>query len=133
MADLDERQDGTRGDGLGPEHVGMDDVRTDLGQVGRQGTDADRVIGLVDDEDRDPGALELANGTPRRQGHDRDVVALRVHPGEQRVEVLLGAAVRTGREDLDDADPAAFEGRPLDGLEAGIVGQRGGHVSRSFA
>ena len=36
---------------LGPVHVGVDDVRPDLGEVGGQGADGDRVVGLVDDED----------------------------------------------------------------------------------
>ena len=65
MADLGEREDGPGRDGLGPEHVGVDDVRANLGEMSGEGSDADRVIRLVDDEDRDPGALELADGTPR--------------------------------------------------------------------
>ena len=36
-------------------------------------------------------------------------------PGHEREEVLLGAAVGAGREDLDDADAAAAgDGRPID-------------------
>ena len=108
-------------DRLGAVHVGVDDVGADLGQVRRQRADGDRVVGLVDDQDVDAGALELADGTPRRERDDRDVVARRVDAGDQRVEVLLGAAVGAGREDLDDADrpPPASVGR-VDGLEAGI-------------
>ena len=65
-------------DGLGAVHVGVDDVRPDLGQVRRQRADGDRVVGLVDDEDRDAGALELADGAARRERDDRHVVARRV-------------------------------------------------------
>ena len=126
MADLLEGQDGPRGDGLGAVHVGVDDVRPDLAQVRGQRADGDRVVHLVDDEDGDAGPLELADGTPRRQRHDRDVVAIVVHPGHQRVEMLLGATVRAGREDLDDADAVATrQRRSGDRLEAGIVGGGG--------
>ena len=52
-------------DRLGAVHVGVDDVGPDLGQVRGQGADGDRVVRLVDDEDGDAGALELAHGTPR--------------------------------------------------------------------
>ena len=68
-------------DGLGAVHVVVDDVGADLGEVGGQRADRDRVVGLVDDEDRDPGALELADGAPRRQRDDRDVVARRGRSG----------------------------------------------------
>ena len=49
MADLAEGDDRPGGDGLGPEHVGVDDVGADLGQVRGQGADGDGVVRLVDD------------------------------------------------------------------------------------
>ena len=130
LAGLAEGDDRARRDGLGAVHVGVDDVGPDLGQVGRQGPDRDRVVGLLDDEDRDAGPLELADGAARRERDDRDVVARRVDPGHERVEVLLGAAVRAGREDLDDADPPrAGERRARRRASRhGIPGQRGAHA-----
>ena len=133
LAGLAEGDDRPGRDGLGAVHVGVDDVGPDLGEVGGQGPDRDRVVRLIDDEDRDAGALELAHGTPRRQRDDRDVVAGRVDPGDQREQVLLGAAVRAGREDLDDADATAAGdafGRSS-GVEAAIPRHRCAHVSRS--
>ena len=105
LAGLAEGDDRAGRDGLGAVHVGVDDVRPDLGQVGGQGPDRDGVVRVVDDEDRDAGALELAHRAAGRQRHDRHVVAGGIHPGHEREEVLLGAAVGAGREDLDDADP----------------------------
>ena len=43
-----------------------------------------------------------------------------VHPGHEGVQVLLGAAVRAGREDLDDPDAVGQRRGPHDRLEAGI-------------
>ena len=79
-----------------------------------------------------PARWSLRTALPGRQRHDRDVVALVVDPGHERLEVLLGAAIGAGREDLDDADPAAGEHRSLDRLEAGVRWRRGGHLSWSF-
>ena len=67
LAGLAERDDRPCRDRLGAVHVGVDDVGADLGQVGRQGADRDRVVRVVDDEDRDAGALELADRAARRQ------------------------------------------------------------------
>ena len=117
-------------DDLGPVHVGVDHVGAHLGQMGRQRADGDRIVRLVDDEDRDAGLLQLAHGTPRRQRHDRHVVARGVEPRDQRVEVLLGAAVGAGREHLDDPDPpAGGQRRTHDGLEARIEGRRRAHAA----
>ena len=72
------------------------------------------------------GPLELAHGAAGRQGHDRHVVAGGVDPADERVQVLLGAAVRAGRQDLDDADPALRSGpdaRLLPGRDPRVVGQ----------
>ena len=132
VADLGEGQDRSGRDGLGAVHVGVDDVGPDLGQVRGERADGDRVVGIVDDEDRDRRALELAHGAAGRHGDDRHVVAARVDPGDERLEVLLGAPVRAGRDDLDDADPVAGQDRPLDGLETGVRGARGGHLTWSY-
>ena len=107
LARLAEGDDRACRDRLGAIHVGVDDVRADLGQVRGQGADRDRVVGVVDDQDGDAGPLQLAHGAARRQRDDRHVVARGIHPGDERVEVLLGAAVGAGREDLDDPDAAA--------------------------
>ena len=48
MTDLREGEDGPRGDGLGPEHVRVDDIGPHLAEVGGQGTDRDRVVDLID-------------------------------------------------------------------------------------
>ena len=81
------------------------------------------VVGLVDDLDRDAQAGQLADAAAVREGHDADVVALAVHPPEEAVQVLLGAAVGAGRQDLEHADPRrARLLEPADRLAAGIVG-----------
>jgi hypothetical protein len=121
MADLAQGDDRAGRDGLRPVHVGVDDVRPDLGQVGRQGPDRDGVIRFIDDQDGEAGPLELAHGAARREGDDRHVVAAGVHPRDQSEEMFLGAAVGAGREDLDDPDAAAAaQHRAADGVEAGI-------------
>ena len=128
LADLGEGHRCAGADGLGPEHVVVDDLRALLGEVRGQRADGDRVVRLVDDEHREARLLELADGTPRGERHDRDVVAAVIHAGHERVQVLLRAAVGAGREDLDDADAsAADERRALDDLEAGIRRGRGAH------
>ncbi len=129
VADLGEGQDRPRGDGLRAVHVGVDDVRADLGQMGRQRADRDRVVGIVDDEHGDVGPLELADGPAARQGHDRDVIAARVDSGHERLEMLLGPTVGAGREHLDHPDPAGRQHRSVDRLETGIPWLRGGHVT----
>ena len=134
LASLAQRDHRARGDRLGAVHVGVDDVGADLREVSRQRADGDRVIRVLDDQHGDPRPLELADGAARRQRDDRHVVARRVEPGDQREEVLLGAAVGAGREDLDDADAApAGDVRPLERGQARIPGHRCAHVSRSFA
>ena len=105
LAGFAEGDDRASRDGLRAVHVRVHDVRPDLSEVGRQGTDRDRVVRILDDQDRDAGSLELPDGAAGRERHDRDVVARRVDPGHEREQVLLGAAVRAGREDLDDPDP----------------------------
>ncbi len=67
-----------------------------------------------------PARCSLRTALPGRQRHDRDVVAVRVHPGDEPVQVLLGAAVRAGREDLDDADPTCRPSAP-----SGTVSRQG--------
>ena len=52
LAGLAEGDDRPGRDRLGAVHVGVDDVGPDLGQVGGQGPDRDRVVRLLDDEDR---------------------------------------------------------------------------------
>ena len=132
LAGLAEGDDRAGPDDLGPVHVGVDDVGADLGEVRRERADRDRVVRLVDDEDRDAGPLELADGAAGRQRDDRDVVAGRVEPGDQRVEVLLGAAVRAGREHLDDADRGRRRAAGgSTGVEAGIERQRARSSGRS--
>ena len=100
----------------------------DVGEVRGEGADGDRVVGLVDDEDRDAGPLELAHGAARRQRDDRDVVPLAVEPGHEVVEVLLGAAARAGGEHLDDADALARRAAPgaRTGSRQGSQAERGG-------
>ena len=46
-------------------------------EVRGERADRDRVVGLVDHEDIEPGALQLAHGAAGRERHDRDVVARR--------------------------------------------------------
>ena len=131
---LAQRHDRPGGHGLGPVHVGVDDVGADLGEVRGKGRDRDRVVGLVDDQDRDTGAQELAHGTPRRQRDDRDVVASRVDPGDQGVEVLLGAAVGAGGEDLDDADATAWNASAAEAASRQrIPGHRCAHLRTPVA
>ena len=93
----------------------------------------DRVVGLVDHGDVDPGALELAYARARRERHDRDVVARAVHPGHEVVDVLLRAAVRPGRHDLDDADAltAAGAARRRTGARQGSQARRSSSPFRS--
>ena len=126
-ADLAQGDRRARPDQLGPVHVVVDDLRPELGQERRHGPRGDGVVGLVDDRDRDPVPLELADAAALRQGHDVDVVAVRVDPGEQPQDVLLGAAVGARGEDLDDADAAARDDRSRDRLKARIARRRGAH------
>jgi hypothetical protein len=104
MSTLLEGERGLGAHDVSPVHVGVDHVGPDQRQVGRHRADRVGVIGLVDDGDVEAGPLELADGTPRRQRHDRCLIAGPVETAEEREEMLLGAAVRAGCEDLDDAD-----------------------------
>ena len=62
------------------------------------------------------------------------VVARPVEARQERVDVLLGAAVRAGREHLDDAHRRAAGDRgPVLRLDAGIAGERSAHSARRFA
>ncbi len=125
--DLAERDRRPRPDELGAVHVVVDDLRPKVAHQGGQRAGRDRVVRLVDDRDRDAVALELADGAPVGERHDMDVVAGRVDPGQEAVDVLLGAAVRAGREELQDPDAAARDRRPGDGVETGIAGTRSAH------
>ena len=134
LAGLAQRDDGARRDRLGAIHVGVDDVRPDFREMGCQGTHGDDVVRLIDDEDRDARLLELADGTAGRQGDDRHVVARGVHPGDQGIQVFLGAAVGPGREDLHDSDPSTTgQAGPLERCQARIPGQGGTHLNPPFA
>ena len=130
MPDLREGHRGAGPDRLRPEHVVVDDVRPNLGQVGGQGAHGDRVVRLVDDQDVETGLLELAGGAARRERHDGHVVPFVVHPSDEGVEVLLGATIGPRREHLDDADaPAAQQGRTFHDLQARVEGTGGTHIS----
>jgi hypothetical protein len=107
MAGPRHREHRLRPDHVGAVHVGVDDVRPDAGQIRGQRGDRGRVVGLVDERDGEPGPLQLAHGAAGRQGDDARVEPRRIEPAHQPEHVLLGAAVRAGREDLDDADPVA--------------------------
>ncbi len=128
-----EGEDGLRPDDLGPEHVVVDDVGRDGGEVRRERADRDGVVVLVDDRDRDADPLELAGARSRRERDDADVVAGSVEAADQVEDVLLGAAVGPGRHDLDDPDAlGARKQRPHRRREAGIVGSGRAHLSSPF-
>src|SRR5262245_55864737 len=111
MAGFAEGDRGTGPDELGAIHVVVQDVGSHVDEVGGEGAGRDGVVGVIDDEDRETSTLQLADGTPRREGDDRDIEPGRVHPGDEPIQVFLGAAVRAGRQHLDDPDPLA--GRSL--------------------
>ncbi len=80
VADLAEGHDGARPDRVGAVHVGVEDVGAHLGQVRRQRADRDRVVDLVDDEDRDAGPLRACGRRspptarrPRRRSAARSI------------------------------------------------------------
>ena len=134
LAGLAQRDDRAGGDRLGAVHVGVDDVGPDLGEVGGQGADRDRVVRVVDDEDGDAGPLELAHGAARRQRHHRHVVAgcgrsgspaSRGAPGRRR------SCRSPGPRRRGSADRAS--GGPLDRRQARSQGSGCAHVSRSVA
>jgi len=130
MPDLTERDGRARPDELGAIHVVVDHIRPDVDKMRREGTGGDRVVVLVDDQDVEPRTLQLADGTPRRQRHDRDIESTVVHPVDQAEDMLLRPAARSGREDLDDADPfAGDDRRSRHGLETRIVTQVRAHDS----
>jgi hypothetical protein len=117
MPDLAERDRGARSDELGAIHVVVDDIRPDRREVRGEGADGDGVVRILDDHDRNARALQLPDGVAVRQRHDRKVEPRGVNPGRQRVQVLLGAAVRTRGKNLHDADPVGGRdgvGNPLE-------------------
>ena len=81
-----------------------------------------------------PARCSLRTAEPLESDDDAHVVARPVDPGEQRVEVLLGAAVRAGGEHLRRRGPAG--GRAGAGgsavRQAGIVESVGPIVSFRF-
>ena len=80
-----------------------------------------------------PGPLELADRAPGRKRDDARVVPRRVEPAHQPEHVLLGAAVRARREDLDDPDALAA-GRTLavDRRDAGVPAAGSAHQTATF-
>ncbi len=122
MPDLPERDRGPSPDELGTVHVGVEDVGADIDQVRGQGRDRGGIVRLVDDENVKPGALQFPDCAPRRERHDRYVEPALVESTDEAEHMLLRPAIRSCREQLDDADPIRRRRRrSADGLEAGIV------------
>ena len=128
VPDLTERDGGAGADELGAVHVVVDDVRANVDEVRRESARGDRVVVLIDDEHVEARALQLADGTPRRQRYDRDIETAVVHPADEPEHVFLRAATAPGGEHLDDAD--AFAGddrRSRHRLEARVVPEMRAH------
>src|SRR3972149_3706052 len=81
---------------------------------------------------RDAGPLQASHGAARGQRADGDVVALPVDAGHEVEDVLLGAAVRAGRQELHDPDPVAAARQRQPGPRPGarIVAAGGGPRAR---
>jgi hypothetical protein len=122
------REHGLRPDHVGAVHVGVDDVRPDRSEMGRQRGHGGRVVGLLDQRHREPGTLQLPDGAAGGQRDDARLEPRGVEPGHQPEHVLLRSAARAGREDLDDTNPAG-RARPaaVDRRQAGVPGDRTRH------
>jgi len=120
---LRESQRRARPHQLRPVHVVVDDLGTDVGHERGHGPDGDRVVRLLEDVDGQAQAGDLAGRAAAGERDDRRVVAAPVEAREERVDVLLGAAVGAGRQDLHDTHgPAARERGPVHRLTQGSPG-----------
>ena len=109
-------------DGLGAVHVGVDDVGPDLGQVGGQRADRDRVVGVVDDEDR---RRRPAGACGRRCPPTATRPRRRSASGPSGSRARRGAPGRRrscrSRGPRRPGSPAAGSGGRSTGVEAGIA------------
>ena len=122
VAGFRQGQRGARPDQLRPVHVVVDHLRAGVDEMGGEGAHRDGVVRLVDHEHRDAQAADRAQAAAVGEGDDADVVAAAIEPREQRVDVLLGAAVGAGGHHLDDPQRAAARQRcTVDLSRAGLV------------
>ena len=107
---LSEQQRGPGADHLGPDTCGCgrSPARTAPSSLGQR-LDGQPSSGSSMTADVDAGLLQPADAAAVRERDDADVVAGRVEPRDERVDVLLRAAVGAGGHDLDDAHAPAVE------------------------